>query len=259
MVNDMDLRLDSGLVASYSSNSQKARVLTESWAGANLYCPVCGNPSIHHFPNNREVADFFCPACNEQYELKSKEGKLGHKIADGAYNTFVQRITDCTSPDFFFMSYSKADMMVHHLSFVPKFFFVPEIAEKRKPLGDNARRHGWVGCNILYDEIPLQGRIAIIQNKMVVDKHIVQENVKRAFDMRVDNLESRGWLFDVLHCVNNTLSAEFSLSQMYEFESLLELKHPGNHNIRPKIRQQLQVLRDRGIIEFLGNGRYRKV
>ena len=159
----MNLRLDSGLITGYSNNSQKARVLTETWVEANLYCPVCGNPTISHFPNNKKVADFYCPACNEQYEVKSKNGEFNHKVADGAYNTFIQRITESTSPDFLFMSYSKKDMMVHHVSFVPKFFFVPDIAEKRKPLSENAKRHGWTGCNILYDQIPLQGRIAIVQ------------------------------------------------------------------------------------------------
>ena len=90
----MNLCLDSGLVDSYSNNSQKARVLTETWAADNLYCPVCGYSRIKHFPNNRKVADFYCPVCNEQYELKSKNGILGHKIADGAYYTFVKRITE---------------------------------------------------------------------------------------------------------------------------------------------------------------------
>ena len=255
----MNLRLEAGLAEGYSSNSQKARVLTESWVAANLYCPVCGNPKINHFPNNKEVADFYCPACGEQYELKSKNGKLGHKVADGAYATFVQRITDSTNPDFLFMSYNLQDMMVHHLSFVPKFFFVPSIAEKRKPLSPNARRAGWIGCNILYDEIPLQGRISIIKDMKVIDRTIVQENVRRAFDMRVDNLESRGWLFDILHCVNGMASAEFTLAEMYQYENVLEENHPDNHNVRPKIRQQLQVLRDRGIIEFLGDGHYRKL
>jgi type II restriction enzyme len=33
--------------------------------------------------------------------------------------------------------------------------------------------------------------------------------------------------------------------------------HPANRNIRPKIRQQLQVLRDMGLVEFLGGGEYR--
>jgi type II restriction enzyme len=46
---------------------------------------------------------------------------------------------------------------------------------------------------------------------------------------------------------------------MYKFENLLQIKHPANNNIKPKIRQQLQILRDKGFIEFLGNGKYRKV
>ncbi|RJQ53985.1 MAG: restriction endonuclease, partial [Nitrospiraceae bacterium] len=31
---------------------------------------------------------------------------------------------------------------------------------------------------------------------------------------------------------------------------------PDNKHIRPKIRQQLQILRDKGIVEFKGQGRY---
>ena len=31
-----------------------------------------------------------------------------------------------------------------------------------------------------------------------------------------------------------------------------------NNNIRAKIRQQLQFLKDRGFIEFLGDGKYKK-
>ncbi|MGN1347846.1 MAG: hypothetical protein ACI4VI_02775 [Acutalibacteraceae bacterium] len=46
---------------------------------------------------------------------------------------------------------------------------------------------------------------------------------------------------------------------MYSFESELKIKHPKNNNIKPKIRQQLQFLRDRGFIEFLGNGKYEKI
>lgn len=36
------------------------------------------------------------------------------------------------------------------------------------------------------------------------------------------------------------------------------LDYPENHHIREKIRQQLQLLRDKGIIEFVGRGRYKK-
>ena len=254
----MDVFLDPKLTENYSSNTQKARVLTEGWASVNLYCPVCGHARLNKFANNQKVADFFCSKCEEQYELKSKDGRIGKKVPDGAYDSFVQRISERSNPDFFFMSYGKQDMKVHELWFVPKFFFVPEIAEKRKPLGENARRHGWVGCNILFDQIPIQGRIPIIRDSRIIDKDIVEAQVGKAFGMKVDNLDSRGWLFDVLQCVNGIVNAEFTLQEMYRYESLLEIRHPGNNNIRPKIRQQLQVLRDKEIIEFLGNGRYRK-
>jgi type II restriction enzyme len=35
--------------------------------------------------------------------------------------------------------------------------------------------------------------------------------------------------------------------------------HPDNRHVRDKIRQQLQVLRNLGLVEFLGRGRYRSV
>jgi type II restriction enzyme len=48
----------------------------------------------------------------------------------------------------------------------------------------------------------------------------------------------------------------FSLADMYAFEARLGGLYPGNRHVREKIRQQLQVLRDRGWLEFMGRGRY---
>jgi hypothetical protein len=39
----------------------------------------------------------------------------------------------------------------------------------------------------------------------------------------------------------------------------LKKKFPYNENIKAKIRQQLQYLRDDGLIEFIGDGKYRKI
>ncbi|MBQ3398592.1 MAG: hypothetical protein IJG51_06870 [Synergistaceae bacterium] len=36
-------------------------------------------------------------------------------------------------------------------------------------------------------------------------------------------------------------------------------KYPNNYHIEAKIREQLQFMRDKGFIEFLGDGRYRKI
>jgi len=40
-------------------------------------------------------------------------------------------------------------------------------------------------------------------------------------------------------------------------EDRLKAIYPGNNNVRAKIRQQLQVLRDQGYLSFVGRGRYR--
>ena len=66
-----------------------------------------------------------------------------------------------------------------------------------------------------------------------------------------------GWLLDVLSCVERIGAEEIALEQVYAYEADLSAMYPGNANVRPKIRQQLQVLRDMGLLTFLGRGRYR--
>lgn len=77
--------------------------------------------------------------------------------------------------------------------------------------------------------------------------------------LETKNINHRGWIMDILNCVNKLSTQLFSLEEMYLFEDELQIKHPQNNNIKPKIRQQLQFLRDKGFIEFLGNGKYRKI
>ena len=255
----MELSLYSDLILKYNSNSQSARVFTELWVTNNMFFPRCGNIYIKHFENNRPVADFFCPNCLSQYELKSKNGILGEKIVDGSYEKMIKRITSNEKPQFFVMSYSKASMKVLDFFMVPKHFFVPEIIEKRKPLSNKAKRAGWIGCNILFDKIPQQGKIPIILKGIETDKDLVIKKLDETKIFSTESIPLRGWLMEVLNCINYISSDEFSLSDIYKFEDVLSQKYPNNQNIRPKIRQQLQFLRDRGYIEFLENGKYRKL
>ena len=255
----MDLYLNKELAAKYRSKSQIARVLTEAWISDNMYCPRCGNDKIEHFPNNKKVADFFCPKCGSEYELKSKSGSMERKIANGAYDTFVQRITSNTSPDFLILNYSMEKLYIRNLWFIPKHFFVPNIVEKRKPLPNTARRAGWIGCNIYFDKIPKQGQIGIICNRIPIAKNDVIAQVQDMSFFDTDNISTRSWIVDILYCINKIPKTIFSLEDVYQFESWLASQHPANHNIRPKVRQQLQILRDNNIIEFLGNGLYTKL
>ncbi len=255
----MNMQLDLSLVSKYKSNSQKIRVVTEKWIGDYCYCPYCGNSKLVGFENNRPVADFYCDVCKNEYELKSKAGGIGRKISDGAYDTMIQRITSNSNPDLFVMNYDKTNYSVNNLLMVPKHFFIPSIIEKRKPLSVNARRAGWVGCNILFSEIPKQFCVYIVKDGSFVDKEIVLNKVMVNNTLKTKNIEVRGWMFDTLRCIDMIKTDVFYLQDIYKFESILKMKYPKNNNIKAKLRQQLQYLRDKGFIEFLGNGKYRKI
>lgn len=254
----MNLNFNLSLAQNYKSGSQITRVLSESWVGDNMYCPRCGNIEISHFENNKPVADFYCPHCWCQYELKSKKNSLGSKIADGEYNTMIERITSSTNPDFLFLSYSR-DYSVENLILIPKHFFVPEIIEKRKPLTDNAIRSGWIGCNILINKIPKQGKIPVILNRQILNKLDIVSMTNKSLALEKKDINSRGWLLDILYCINLIPIDVFELQDIYIFEEILSRKHPNNNNIRAKIRQQLQFLRDKGYVEFMSRGLYKKL
>lgn len=255
----MNLHLNSQLANNYKSNSQKIRILTENWVGKNLYCPHCGNEYINHFDNNKPVADFYCPHCSEEYELKSKNGTIKNKVPDGAYDTMIKRICSVNNPNFFFMEYNKVDLSVKNFMIVPKHFFVPSIIEKRKALSSNAKRAGWIGCNIFINHIPKEGKIFVIRDEKQIPTNKVIEYFNRTKFIENYKLDARGWFIDILNCINKLPDDDFNLDQMYNFIDELSILHPGNNNIDAKIRQQLQILRDKGIIEFKGRGHYKKI
>lgn len=259
MISIMNLNFNINLADSFTSFSQIARVLTENWVKENSYCPNCGRDKINEYPNNQPVADFFCEFCKEDFELKSKNGKLDKKINDGAYSTMIRRITSDLNPNFFFLTYSKNAWRVNDFLIIPKHFFQPEIIEKRKPLSETARRAGWTGCNIDLQRIPDLGRIFLVKNSIVADKRNVLETWNKTISLREKSIEAKGWTLDVLKCVDRIDTNEFSLDEVYKFEAELKAKHSENNFVKDKIRQQLQILRDMNIIEFVSRGKYRKI
>jgi type II restriction enzyme len=255
----MDLSFDLSLMRDYKNKSQIARVLSENWVSRNAYCPSCGN-ELTEFENNRPVADFFCENCKEEFELKSKKAnKIGLKIVDGAYSTMIERITSNTNPNFFFLTYDKYKFKINNFLIIPNFYFIPGIIEKRKPLSSTARRAGWVGCNINLSEIPEYGKIFIVKQSNTIDKKKVINQWKKTFFLKEKKGEKKGWIIDIMNCIDKIDKETFQLSDIYKFESELKSKHPQNNFIKDKIRQQLQFLRDRGLIEFKNRGVYKKI
>ena len=247
------LQFNIRLQQNYTNNSQRIRVLSEEWMGHNAYCPYCGK-NLCHYQNNMPVADFYCNVCHEDFELKSKQNSLGNKITDGAYNKMIERLSSDRNPHFFFMTYH--DDAVKDLLLVPKHFFTKTLIEKRKPLANSARRSGWIGCNILLSQIPESGKIFYIKNRTIIQPNEVLTTFQKTIFLKDCNDNLKGWLFDVMKCIDKLEKRTFCLDDIYRFENELHIKHPHNHFIKDKIRQQLQYLRDKGYLEFKGRGIY---
>ena len=255
----MNLYFNTDLAKGDKSPAQIARVLTENWLGENAYCPSCGCAHITKAINNRPVLDFDCPDCAEQFELKSKQAKSAGKIInDGAYSTMMQRIQAAYNPNFFFLSYNKADYSVRQLMLVPKHFFTPEMIIRRKPLPETAKRAGWIGCNINIGALPNSGKILLVDKGIVMPSETVHRQWQQNLFLRQQKNEGKGWLLAVMRCVE-VLPEQFTLAQMYAFENVLQQQFPANRHIKDKIRQQLQLLRNQGILEFSARGQYRKI
>lgn len=219
----------------YSNRSQQIRVITEYWVNQSIFCPNCGE-DLKSFEHNKPVADYYCLHCLEEYELKSKQGFLGKKIVNGAYSTMIERLASNNNPNFFFLTYKKITFEILDFVVIPKYFFVPNIIEKRKPLNITARRAGWVGCNIVVNNIPEFGKIFYIQNGAAKNKKEVLDRWSRTeFVKNTHDNEAKGWLLDVLLCIERIRENEFSLDEVYRFESYLKTKHPLNNNIKAKI------------------------
>jgi len=185
--------------ATFSSGSQRARVWTERWVADQMFCPNCGADRLSQFPANSPVADFFCPACSDQFEVKAKNGKtFGRSVADGAYDTKIARLTSKTNPNLLLIGYDKAARAVHSACIVPKHFFVPDIVQKRKPLADTARRAGWIGSNILLNLVPDAGRIFILRHGVEEPREAVLEKWRQTLFLREKSVETRGWLLEVM-------------------------------------------------------------
>ena len=251
------LVLPTGHFASYKSPSQRVRVATETWGSENLYCPNCAEDRLDSTPPNTPTVDYVCRECKSIFQLKSQASPLSIRIVDAAYSSMRDAIRANRTPNLFVMHYDKKEWSVSNLILIPNFAFSMSAIEKRKALGPEARRAGWVGCNILLSRIPDDAKIPIVAEGFAVGTSEVRKQFARLRPLGRLAVENRGWTLDVLNAVRGLGMSKFALSHVYAVESSLSKLHPHNRHVRDKIRQQLQVLRDLGLLVFLKRGHYR--
>jgi type II restriction enzyme len=189
------------------------------------------------------------------YQLKARKSWSERRVPDAGYAAMMRALESDSTPNLLLMQYTR-DWSVRNLMLIPSFFFTPTAVERRRPLSPRARRAGWVGCNILLSEIAEDGKIRIVTEGVSSPASEVRSKYEQIRPFSSIDVRLRGWTLDVLRIVRRVGRAAFSLDDVYAYEKTLADAHPDNKHVRPKIRQQLQVLRDLGYITFEGYGRY---
>ena len=252
----MRLGLSRAGLERYKNNSQRARVATEAWGAENLYCLNCSSDELSCSPPNTAAIDYVCPNCEASFQLKAQSHSFSRKILDAAYATMLQKIREDQTPNLVALHYNVESWSVQNVFLVPEFAFSISAIEKRKPLAPTARRAGWVGCNILLTEIPSDARIPIVLNGEASNPKSARKQYAKVRPLANLRPEMRGWTLDVLNLIRSLHKQAFTLADAYALEPHLASLHPDNRHVRPKIRQQLQILRDLGLLHFLSPGHY---
>ena len=253
----MNLALPSTGLDAYKSPRQRTRVATESWGATNLYCPNCTAEKLFRTRTNTPAVDFTCRQCEAPFQLKSQRTRITKRITDAAYSKMCEAIRSDKTPNLLALHYEHETWKVKNLILVPRFVFSISCIQKRKPLAAHAERHGWVGCTIMLENIPPEALIYVVREGMACPHEDVRNQFGRLRPLGTLNVEKRGWTLDILRAIRSLNKTDFTLPEVYTHADTLARLHPQNLHVRDKIRQQLQVLRDLGLLEFLGAGSYR--
>jgi type II restriction enzyme len=140
---------------------------------------------------------------------------------------------------------------------------------------------------LCFESHPADARIPIVTESRISPAAEVRDRFKRVKPLKEISVAQRGWTLDVLNIVRrisevgtagsavrapsgrNVPAAlppvtprrgvptnTFTTADAYAFTRELEKLHPDNRHVKDKIRQQLQVLRDAGLLLHLGRGEW---
>lgn len=251
----MNLSCDISRASRYTSPSQIARVLSEEWVLANMYCLGCSAERLQRTVANTRCLDFTCQECLHKYELKTFLRRPAKSLVDGAYASMMESMRSTSKPTLFLLHRDKG-WNIHHFTAIHSAFLTTSLIEARKPLSAKAKRAGWIGCNIRLDRLPPEGEIVVVADRNAKNPSQVRESFRKLAPFNALSLAERGWTSLALSIARRLGSEVFTLQEMYKHEFDFAAVYPHNLNLRPKIRQQLQQLRNLGMIRFLDRGRY---
>jgi len=113
----------------------------------------------------------------------------------------------------------------------------------------------------ILSKVPREKRVLFEKTeKEILDEGKIESEAD-LFDGGIEAVSKtlKGWTLDTFNIVLGIESDIFTSKQVYAYTTELQKKYPNNNTIEDQLRKQLQKLRDIGLLEFLGSGKYRKL
>lgn len=250
------------LAAGYTSRAQISRIWTESWMASFGYCLSCTSESLTRTPGSTPLCDFVCPTCEHRYELKSKSSPHSHIVQDGGYDSMMRRMAEGNPPALLLLQYSRPRTAEEpasavRLTALHPVFFTPEVVRKR-PKPHVRPRTGalYQMCDLDLSRIPADGKITLLADGIERPHSEVRSDFKASERFAELPLKQRGWAALILSVIRATGKQHIFNADLYAQEATFRAAFPGNNNIRPKIRQQMQELEQLGYVERVASGEY---
>jgi len=113
----------------------------------------------------------------------------------------------------------------------------------------------------ILSKVPVEKRVKFEKSESDLFPKPIGDIEDDIYDGGIETIRNSlsGWRLDVFNTLARIKPTIFQLNDVYNFTDQLQKLYPENKYVKAKIRQQLQELRDLGILEFCGGGIYRKL
>jgi len=135
----------------------------EDYVKNKIKCVRCNNNIFEKYKINEKSKDLICTSCNQKYQIKAKSVtrnqlnniicKKQFKTIGGEYWTTLNNINE--KIDYLIILYEKQTYKIFNILYITNENINSNCIIPRNPLSINAKRAGWQGCIIIFDNIQI--------------------------------------------------------------------------------------------------------
>ena len=145
----------------WKSESRIVGEACEYYIKNNMKCVRCNENNFEKCKTNEQSKDLICISCNQKFHITGKSATPKHvnniknknvfNTIGGEYSTTLKNVDE--QIDYLIILYEKQSYKILNVLYIKNENINSNCIIPRKPLSTTAKRAGWQGCNILFNNI----------------------------------------------------------------------------------------------------------